>query len=102
MSDAEKKTQPILLRLPASLEGRLNTQAERKHIGRQDIIRLGLDEILTKFEQEQPPSDITPAEAAALSQARSLGINPLACLTAAVEAHLAANSVSPIGTSTVA
>ena len=102
MSVPEQKAAPILLRLPASLEGRLNTQAERKHIGRQDIIRLGLDEILTKYEQEQPAPDVTVAEAAALAQARSLGIDPLACLTAAVEAHLAANSVSPIGSSTVA
>lgn len=85
-----KKTASILLRIPDALDARLNAISATRHIGRQDIIRLGLDEILSRFERElATETPVAPADAAAIAQARALGIDPLRCLTDAIEAHLA-------------
>lgn len=83
----EKKTNPILLRLPDSLDARLK-RAARQHVrGRQQIIRDGLVSELERLEATR--GSVTAAEARAIAAARRVGLDPVEALLCATNAHLA-------------
>jgi len=80
---AEKKTNPILLRLPDSLYSRLSQMEQQLNRGKQVIIRDGLTAELDRLAAQQ--SGATVDELRALATCRHLGIDPVQALKAATK-----------------
>jgi len=85
-STAEKKVNPILLRLPDSLYGRLAQMEQKLNRGKQVIIRDGLVAELDRMDAQQ--SGATVDELRALAACRHLGIDPVLALKSASAAVL--------------
>lgn len=85
---AQKETPLIVfLRLTGEPKARMLRLCDRLKAHHNAIAEAGMLSEMYRLEQAMP--EIQPTDAAAIAQARALGIDPLQCLTSAIEAHLA-------------
>lgn len=85
---AQKETPLIVfLRLTGEPKARMLRLCDRLKAHHNAIAEAGILTEMYRLEQSMP--EIQPADAAAIAQARSLGLDPLRCLTDAIEATLA-------------